>query len=79
MQFQADVLGTEVIRPQVTETTAFGAACFAGLAVGFWRSIDELKSHIAAGRSFLPSMDAETLAAAKRGWADAVSRTLSRQ
>ena len=79
MQFQADVLGTEVIRPQVTETTAFGAACLAGLAVGFWRSIDELKSHIAAGRSFLPSMDAETLAAAKRGWADAVSRTLSRQ
>ena len=78
MQFQSDILGTSVVRPKVTETTALGAAYLAGLAVGFWGSLDEVKAQWEAERSFSPSMDAESVAAAKKGWADAVSRTLTR-
>ena len=76
MQFQADVLGTSVIRPQVTETTAMGACYLAGLAVGFWSSLDEIKAQWQAERVFEPS-GADT-AALKAGWADAISRTLSK-
>ncbi len=78
MQFQADILGTGVVRPKVTETTALGAAYLAGLAVGFWGSLDEVKAQWEAERSFSPSMDEESVAAAKKGWADAISRTLTR-
>jgi glycerol kinase len=76
MQFQADVLGTSVIRPKVTETTAMGACYLAGLAVGFWSSLDEIKAQWQAERVFTPS-DADTTAL-KAGWADAISRTLSK-
>ena len=76
MQFQADVLDTSVIRPQVTETTAMGACYLAGLAVGFWSSLDEIKAQWQAERVFTPS-GADT-AALKAGWADAISRTLSK-
>ena len=76
MQFQADVLDTSVIRPQVTETTAMGACYLAGLAVGFWSSLDEIKAQWQAERIFTPS-GADTKAL-KAGWADAISRTLTR-
>ncbi len=76
MQFQADVLGTSVIRPQVTETTAMGACYLAGLAVGFWSSLDEIKAQWQAERVFEPS--GADAAALKAGWADAISRTLSK-
>ena len=76
MQFQADVLGTSVIRPKVTETTAMGACYLAGLAVGYWSSLDEIKAQWQAERVFTPS-DAET-ASLKAGWADAIGRTLSK-
>ena len=76
MQFQADVLDTSVIRPKVTETTAMGACYLAGLAVGFWSSLDEIKAQWQAERVFTPS-GADT-AALKAGWADAISRTLSK-
>ena len=76
MQFQADVLDTSVIRPSVTETTAMGACYLAGLAVGFWSSLDEIKAQWQAERVFTPS-GADT-AALKAGWADAISRTLSK-
>jgi glycerol kinase len=76
MQFQADVLGTSVIRPKVTETTAMGACYLAGLAVGFWSSLDEIKAQWQAERVFTPS-GADT-ASLKAGWADAISRTLSK-
>ena len=76
MQFQADVLDTAVIRPKVTETTAMGACYLAGLAVGFWSSLDEIKAQWQAERVFTPS-GADT-AALKAGWADAISRTLSK-
>ncbi|MBQ6177038.1 MAG: glycerol kinase GlpK [Bacteroidales bacterium] len=76
MQFQADVLDTSVIRPKVTETTAMGACYLAGLAVGFWASLDEIKAQWQAEHVFTPS-GADT-AALKAGWADAISRTLSK-
>ena len=77
MQFQADVLGTQVIRPKVTETTAMGAAYLAGLGVGFWSGIDEIRNHWSVERAFLPSADPETVESLKVSWADAVRRTLS--
>ena len=76
MQFQADILDTSVIRPKVTETTAMGACYLAGLAVGFWSSLDEIKAQWQAEHVFTPS-GADT-AALKAGWADAISRTLSK-
>ena len=76
MQFQADILGTSVIRPEVTETTAMGACYLAGLAVGYWGSLDEIRAQWKAERTFTPSgADTEPL---KKGWADAISRTLTR-
>lgn len=77
MQFQSDVLGTKVVRPLVTETTALGAAYLAGLAVGFWKSINEVKRQWQAERIFTPTMAPDLVALAKKGWADAVDRTLT--
>ena len=77
MQFQADILGTSVIRPQVTETTALGAAYLAGLAVGYWDNIDHIKSQWGVEKEFTPQADAETVETLKEGWADAIRRTLT--
>ncbi len=77
MQFQSDLLGVDVIRPQTTETTAQGAAFLAGLATGFWSDIDELKSVWQTERCFTPALPAEDVAAAKAAWADAIHRTIS--
>ena len=77
MQFQADILGTSVIRPTVTETTALGAAYLAGLAVGYWESIDHIKSQWGVERAFTPTVSDDAAAALKEGWADAISRTLT--
>jgi glycerol kinase len=57
MQFQSDVTGTRVVRPRVTETTALGAAYLAGLAVGYWKSIDDIQHQWEPDREFIPSMD----------------------
>ena len=77
MQFQADILGTSVIRPQVTETTALGAAYLAGLAVGYWDSIDHIKSQWGMEKEFTPQADSKTVEALKEGWAEAIRRTLT--
>jgi glycerol kinase len=77
MQFQADILGTSVIRPTVTETTALGAAYLAGLAVGYWESIDHIKSQWGVDTQFNPIASPEKVEALKTGWADAIKRTLS--
>ena len=77
MQFQADVIGADVIRPQVTETTALGAAYLAGIAVGFWKGIADVKQQWKAERVFRPEASEESVAAAKAGWGDAIARTLS--
>ena len=75
MQFQADILSCKVIRPHITETTALGAAFFAGLAIEYWENISELKSIFSIDRCFTPQCDQNK---AKQGWVDAISRTLNK-
>ncbi len=75
MQFQADILGVPVIRPQVAETTALGAAYVAGLAVGYWSSREELRGKWAEDKRFVPAMPAETSAKLLAQWKKAVTRT----
>lgn len=77
MQFQSNILGIPVVRPKITETTALGAAYLAGLAVGFWKDIDEIKSQWQVERSFNPVPENEEIKNAKEGWKDAVQRTLT--
>ena len=77
MQFQADILDTKVIRPKVTETTAKGACYLAGLAVGYWDSIDGIKSQWLADKTFSPDAPAEKVEEFKAGWADAIRRTIN--
>lgn len=78
MQYQANLLGIKVVRPKITETTALGAAYLAGLAVSFWKDLDEIKQQWQVERTFDPVSDNEEIAAAKQGWADAVRRTLTK-
>ena len=78
MQFQADILYTPVIRPRVTETTAMGACFLAGLAVGFWDSLEDIERYWEAERVFTPSEDVD-VQALRAGWDDAVARTLTRK
>ena len=78
MQYQANLLGIKVVRPKITETTALGAAYLAGLAVGFWKDLDEIKQQWQVERTFEPVPDNEEIAAAKQGWTDAVRRTLTK-
>ena len=76
MQFQSDLLDTRVIRPQVTETTALGAAYLAGLAVGYWDSIDDIKQQWQAEHVFEPTEERDSIDKAVEGWHDAVRRVL---
>jgi glycerol kinase len=74
MQLQADILGVQVVRPTVNETTALGAAYAAGLAAGFWKSLDELKQNWDVDRVFEPQWDTARRAEGYRGWKRAVER-----
>jgi glycerol kinase len=74
MQIQADFLGVPVVRPAVTETTALGAAYFAGLSVGFWRSLDELTGQWQVDRTFEPAMTPAAVHRLRERWAAAVDR-----
>ena len=76
MQFQSNVLGQTVIRPQTTETTALGAAYLAGLAVGFWNNMDEIKQQWSVDMKFEPDPNVD-LHLAKRKWTEAVHRSQS--
>lgn len=76
MQFQADILGVPVVRPAVSETTCLGAAFAAGLAVGFWESLEELESLWAEDRRWEPAMDEDEREQRLARWKDAVARTL---
>ncbi|MDQ6835129.1 MAG: glycerol kinase GlpK [Actinomycetota bacterium] len=76
MQFQADVLGVPVIRPAVTETTALGAAYAAGLAVGFWSDLDELRERWSEDKRWEPQMSDQEREAGYAGWNRAVERAL---
>ncbi len=75
MQFQADVLGVPVIRPTVAETTALGAAYAAGLAVGFWREVEDLRANWGMDKQWEPNMDPATRDREYALWKKAVTRT----
>jgi glycerol kinase len=77
MQFQADILGVPVDRPELVETTAAGSAFLAGLAVGVWGSPTELAEARRCERRFDPALSAERRDALYDGWRQAVRRTLS--
>lgn len=76
MQLQSDILGVEVVRPIVQETTALGAAYAAGLASGLWKDVEELRMNWAIDRVFTPQWDEEKREAGYRGWRKAVQRTM---
>jgi glycerol kinase len=75
MQFQADVLGVPVIRPKVAETTALGAAYAAGLAVGYWAEVEDLRANWAKDKEWQPNMDEATREKDYKFWKKAVTRT----
>jgi glycerol kinase len=77
MQFQADILGVPVIRPTVAETTALGAAYAAGLAVGYWSAIEDLRDKWQAHDTWQPRMDVAQRERLYRGWKKAVERTFN--
>jgi glycerol kinase len=74
MQFQADILGVAVVRPNVTETTALGAAYLAGLAIGYWKSTDDVKANWKVDRKFEPAMAAKDRDHRRSRWAEALRR-----
>ena len=74
MQFQADITGSEVVRPIITETTALGAAYLAGLAVGFWKSKEEIAKKWAVSQEYSPNLDEDVKEKLYRGWKKAVDR-----
>ncbi|MBQ2086104.1 MAG: glycerol kinase GlpK [Oscillospiraceae bacterium] len=75
MQFQSDITGIDIIRPRTLETTALGAACLAGLAVGLWKDEAELKSSWAVEKTFSPAIDAEKRERLTAGFDRAVERS----
>jgi glycerol kinase len=77
MQFQSDILGVPVSRPEITETTALGAAMLAGLAVGFWSNKQELSDRWRLDRSFTPDMEIDCRNKMYKNWKKAVSRALN--
>ena len=75
VQTQADISGAPVLRPSCVETTALGAAYLAGLAVGYWKNLDEIRNNWAVDRSFEPKISPEARSERIRGWNNAVGRT----
>jgi len=75
MQFQADVLDLCVVRPQIQETTALGAAYLAGLGTGYWKSSEQLDAQWQVERTFEPQMDRDQAAKLLAGWHKAVERS----
>jgi glycerol kinase len=77
MQFQSDILNTKVIRPKITETTALGAAYLAGLAVGYWKNIEEIQKQWQVDRTFAPGMKDEKRNELVKGWQRAVKAAIA--
>ena len=77
MQFQADMVNVPVIRPRVSETTSLGAAYAAGLAVGYWKNLDELRANWGKAKEWTPAMEETQRAKLYSGWKKAVERTLN--
>jgi glycerol kinase len=76
MQFQADILKAQVLRPQMVETTALGAALLAGVTAGFWKDEEDMRSHAQPVTDFQPQMDETVRSKNLQGWQEAVKRTL---
>lgn len=76
MQFQSDILGVQIARPDITETTGLGAAYLAGLATGAYQSLEEISKNIVIGREFIPDMSRELASEKLHGWHKAVKRSL---
>ena len=76
MQFQADILDGEVVRPACIETTAMGAAYLAGIAAGYWSGKDDVRKNWALDCVFTPNMEAERREKLKKGWKRAVKRAM---
>jgi glycerol kinase len=77
MQMQADIMGIDITRPLITETTALGAAYAAGLAIGFWKDTDELKKQWQQSRRWNPASTAAERQEGYAGWKKAIERTLN--
>ena len=77
MQFQSDILNCNVVRPKITETTALGAAYLAGLAVGYWKNIDEIQQQWQAEKSFIPVMENNRRNELLKGWQRAVTAAIA--
>jgi glycerol kinase len=75
MQFQADILSVQVVRPKVAETTSLGAAYAAGLAVGFWNNLSDLQANWQTDKTWEPVMEEDTRDGLYQGWLKAVERT----
>ncbi len=75
MQFQADILGVQVDRPEIIETTALGAAYLAGLAVGYWKDKEDIRSNWALSRSFISNMEVEKREELLKGWHKAIDKS----
>ena len=74
MQFQSDIFGFKVIRPKILETTALGAAYLAGLAVGYWDSVEDLQEQWSIDKEFTPEMPTENVDSLIKNWNKAVGR-----
>jgi len=77
MQFQSDILNCNVVRPMVTETTALGAAYLAGLAVSYWKNIDEIQQQWQINKTFKPVMKDEKRNSLIKGWQRAVKASIA--
>lgn len=77
MQFQSDILNCKVVRPKITETTALGAAYLAGLAVGYWKNIEEIRQQWQVDKVFSPQMQAAKAKALLNGWTRAVKASIA--
>ncbi len=77
MQFQSDILNTRVVRPTITETTALGAAYLAGLATGFWKSVDALQQQWQVAKTYDPGMEENGRTTLLKGWQEAVNAAMA--
>jgi len=77
MQFQSDILNCNVVRPKITETTALGAAYLAGLAVGYWKNIDDIQHQWQVDKTFTPWLTEEERKKLVGGWKRAVKASIA--
>jgi glycerol kinase len=77
MQFQSDILHCKVVRPRITETTALGAAYLAGLAVGYWKNIEEIQQQWQVDKTFSPQLEMAKANELLNGWQRAVKASIA--